>query len=69
MLDRTNNQNCIYETHLVNTPPAARHDAQLQSRYIPLMKFPPSILDDIKARLPASTVVGRRVRLTKAGRE
>ena len=33
------------------------------------MKFPPSILDDIKARLPASTVVGRRVRLTKAGRE
>jgi DNA primase len=33
------------------------------------MRFPPSILDDIKARLPASTVVGRRVRLTKAGRE
>ncbi len=33
------------------------------------MKFPPSILDDIKARLPASTVVGRRVRLTKSGRE
>jgi DNA primase len=33
------------------------------------MKFPPSILDDIKARLPASTVVGRRVRLIKAGRE
>lgn len=35
----------------------------------PVMKFPPSILDDIKARLPASTVVGRRVRLTKSGRE
>ena len=33
------------------------------------MRFPPSILDDIKARLPASTVVGRRVRLTKSGRE
>jgi DNA primase len=33
------------------------------------MKFPPSILDDIKARLPASTVIGRRVRLIKAGRE
>jgi DNA primase len=33
------------------------------------MKFPPSILDDIKSRLPVSAVVGRRVRLTKAGRE
>jgi DNA primase len=33
------------------------------------MKFPPSLLDDIKARLPVSTVVGRRVRLQKAGRE
>jgi DNA primase len=33
------------------------------------MKFPPSVLDDIKARLPASAVVGRRVRLAKAGRE
>jgi DNA primase len=33
------------------------------------MKFPPSILDEIKMRLPASAVVGRRVRLAKAGRE
>lgn len=33
------------------------------------MKYPPSILDVIKARLPVSSVVGRRVRLTKAGRE
>lgn len=33
------------------------------------MKFPPSILDDIKARLPVSAVVGRRVQLKKAGRE
>jgi DNA primase len=33
------------------------------------MKYPPTLLDEIKARLPASTVVGRRVRLTKAGRE
>ncbi len=33
------------------------------------MKFPPSILDEIKTRLPASAVVGRRVRLAKAGRE
>ncbi|WP_026606993.1 DNA primase [Methylocapsa acidiphila] len=33
------------------------------------MRFPPSFLDDIKARLPVSEVVRRRVKLTKAGRE
>ncbi|MCA3643081.1 MAG: DNA primase [Methylobacterium sp.] len=33
------------------------------------MRYPPSILEEIRARLPASAVVGRRVRLTKAGRE
>ena len=33
------------------------------------MRFPPSILDEIRARLPASAVVGRRVKLVKAGRE
>jgi DNA primase len=33
------------------------------------MRFPPSILDDIRQRLPVSAVVGRRVKLTKAGRE
>ena len=33
------------------------------------MKFPPSILEEIRARLPTSAVVGRRVKLTKAGRE
>jgi DNA primase len=33
------------------------------------MKLPPSVLEDIKARLPVSAVVGRRVRLQKAGRE
>jgi len=33
------------------------------------MKFPPSLLDEIRARLPVSAVVGRRVKLTKAGRE
>jgi DNA primase len=33
------------------------------------MRFPPSILEEIRARLPVSAVVGRRVRLTKAGRE
>ena len=33
------------------------------------MKFTPSILDEIRARLPVSSVVGRRVKLTKAGRE
>ena len=33
------------------------------------MRFPPQFLDDIRARLPVSEVVGRRVKLKKAGRE
>ena len=33
------------------------------------MRFPPSFIDEIKARLPVSAVVGRRVALKKAGRE
>jgi DNA primase len=33
------------------------------------MRYPASILEDIKTRLPASAVVGRRVKLQKAGRE
>jgi DNA primase len=33
------------------------------------MRFPPSFLDDLRERLPVSEVVGRRVKLKKAGRE
>ncbi|QRG04750.1 DNA primase [Xanthobacter dioxanivorans] len=33
------------------------------------MRFPPAFLDEIRARLPVSEVVGRRVRLKKQGRE
>jgi DNA primase len=33
------------------------------------MRFPPSFLDELKARLPISEVVGKRVKLRKAGRE
>src|SRR5216684_2419849 len=33
------------------------------------MRFPPSFLDELRARLPVSEVVGRRVKLKKAGRE
>jgi len=33
------------------------------------MRFPPSLLDEIRARLPVSDVVGKRVKLKKAGRE
>ncbi len=33
------------------------------------MRFPPSFLDEIRARLPVSEVVGRRVKLKKQGRE
>jgi DNA primase len=33
------------------------------------MRFPPSLLDEIRARLPVSQVVSRRVALKRAGRE
>lgn len=33
------------------------------------MRFPASFIDELKARLPVSDVVGRRVKLRKAGRE
>lgn len=33
------------------------------------MRFPPSFLDELKARLPVSEVARRRVKLVKAGRE
>ena len=33
------------------------------------MQFPPSFLDEIRARLPVSQLVGKRVKLTRAGRE
>jgi DNA primase len=33
------------------------------------VRFPPSLLDEIRTRLPVSAVVGKRVRLKKAGRE
>jgi DNA primase len=33
------------------------------------LRFSPSFLDELKARLPVSEVVGRRVKLKKAGRE
>ena len=33
------------------------------------MRFSPQFLDELKARLPVSEVVGRRVKLTRAGRE
>src|ERR1700680_4837927 len=33
------------------------------------MRFPPQFLDELRARLPVSGIVGKRVRLKKAGRE
>ncbi|MGY2052778.1 DNA primase [Methylobacterium sp. JK268] len=33
------------------------------------MRYPPHLLEEIRARLPVSDVVGRKVRLKKAGRE
>src|SRR5476651_1085118 len=34
-----------------------------------LMRFTPQFLDELRARLPVSEVVGRRVKLKKAGKE
>ena len=34
-----------------------------------IMRFTPQFLDELRARLPVSEVVGRRVKLKKAGRE
>ena len=33
------------------------------------MRFPPHLLDEIRARLPVSHVVGRRIALKRKGRE
>ncbi|MEK9831414.1 MAG: CHC2 zinc finger domain-containing protein, partial [Rhodospirillaceae bacterium] len=33
------------------------------------MAFPPQFLDELRARLPVSEVVGKKVRLTRKGRE
>ena len=33
------------------------------------MRFPPHLLDEIRARLPVSQVVGRKVALKRKGRE
>src|SRR5690348_6575399 len=35
----------------------------------PAMSFPPSFLDELRSRLPVSEVVGRKVKLTRRGRE
>ena len=33
------------------------------------MRFSPQFLDDLRTRLPVSEVVGKRIKLRKAGRE
>ena len=44
----------------------ARYDSR---KRITIMRFPPQFLDELRTRLPVSEVVGRRVKLRKAGRE
>jgi DNA primase len=44
------------------------HRARL-NRELANMRFTPQFLDDLRARLPVSEVVGRRVKLKRAGRE
>src|SRR5258708_27512496 len=43
--------------------------ATLANHHRVAMRFPPQFLDELRARLPVSDVVGRRVKLRKAGRE
>src|SRR5271154_5762692 len=33
------------------------------------MSFPPSFLEELRGRLPVSEIVGKRIKLTRAGRE
>src|SRR5215218_1457990 len=47
----------------------SRARQRITASSVGLMKFSPSLLDDIRARLPVSAVVGRRVKLRKQGRE
>src|SRR3979490_1514649 len=49
---------------LAIAPPHRQDSARLNP-----MRFTPQFLDELRARLPVSEVVGRRVKLKKAGRE
>ena len=56
-----------------NRDPIDRYDGQAIRPQPPTlaqnMRFPPQFLDELRARLPVSEVVGRRVKLRKTGRE
>src|SRR5215468_3582989 len=57
-----------------NSPRRVLRQTLVYTRHIrapesPLMRFPPSFLDEIRTRLPASMVIGKRVKLKKQGRE
>ena len=41
----------------------------MQPEIAPLMRYPPALLDEIRARLPVSQVVARKVKLKRQGRE
>ena len=47
----------------------AQPDRRAPKRVTLPMRFTPQFLDELKARLPVSEVVGRRVKLIRAGRE
>ena len=48
---------------------ASRLAAASDSTKIRSMRFTPQFLDELRARLPVSEIVGRRVKLKKSGRE
>ena len=45
------------------------HQPPTQAMQFPMPRFTPEFIDDLKARLPVSEVVGKRVKLKRAGRE
>jgi DNA primase len=63
--EKVNNSRILTRWPYIDDRLAPRRD----SPKIPNMRFTPQFLDELRARLPVSEVVGKRVKLKKAGRE
>jgi DNA primase len=58
-----------YDSPTDSAQPSNLTAARQKKRAAKLMRFTPQFLDELKARLPVSEVVGRRVKLVRSGRE
>jgi len=63
--DNGNNLRIFAPAPYIHDLLASGRDSSLES----LMRFTPEFLEDLRARLPVSEVVGKRVKLKRAGRE